>query len=368
MTSITRSPASSSAPTSTARTPCPNAGDGVAVNSAASGNFIGLAGQRGQRHLGQRGQRRQPHRLRHRSELRREQPHRDRRRRHDLTGQRPGWRAGRPARPPPTSSATRPPETSNVISGNKTWGVYISDSGTNGNTVANDFIGTNVAGTSAVPNTQQRPGYRLRGPEQHRRRDDGRRPQPDLGQPPRGRPDRLRRHGEQRGRGQLHRHRRHRQALPDAASSSSTASTSAWERAATPSAGRTPSAPQHRRLERHLGQRRQRHPGHRQRHDRHLDLRQLHRHRRHRHGRPAQRRQRRARSPPGPRARPSAPRRSGIREPQRHLGQSGRWRLDHVLAGQQSHFNYIGVDLNNQKSPAQQRQRRAPSTRSPAIA
>ncbi len=41
----------------------------------------------------------------------------------------------------------------NVISGNKTWGVYISDSGTDYNTVANDFIGSNAAGTSAVPNT-----------------------------------------------------------------------------------------------------------------------------------------------------------------------------------------------------------------------
>ena len=40
----------------------------------------------------------------------------------------------------------------NVISGNKTWGVYISDAGTNYNTVANNFIGTNVTGTSAVPN------------------------------------------------------------------------------------------------------------------------------------------------------------------------------------------------------------------------
>ena len=31
----------------------------------------------------------------------------------------------------------------NVISGNKTWGVYISDSGTDGNAVANNYIGTN---------------------------------------------------------------------------------------------------------------------------------------------------------------------------------------------------------------------------------
>jgi hypothetical protein len=40
----------------------------------------------------------------------------------------------------------------NVISGNKTWGVYISDSGTDGNSVANNDIGTNSAGTAAVPN------------------------------------------------------------------------------------------------------------------------------------------------------------------------------------------------------------------------
>ncbi len=42
---------------------------------------------------------------------------------------------------------------SNVISGNGTWGVYISDSGTNNNTVANNFIGTNVTGNYPVPNT-----------------------------------------------------------------------------------------------------------------------------------------------------------------------------------------------------------------------
>ena len=41
----------------------------------------------------------------------------------------------------------------NVISGNRTWGVYITDAGTNGNTVANNFIGTNVTGTYPVPNT-----------------------------------------------------------------------------------------------------------------------------------------------------------------------------------------------------------------------
>src|SRR5262249_57741885 len=40
----------------------------------------------------------------------------------------------------------------NVISGNSEWGVYISDSGTNLNTVQNDYIGTNLSGNSPVPN------------------------------------------------------------------------------------------------------------------------------------------------------------------------------------------------------------------------
>ena len=40
-----------------------------------------------------------------------------------------------------------------MISGNSQWGVYISDAGTNGNMVANNLIGTNVTGTSPVPNT-----------------------------------------------------------------------------------------------------------------------------------------------------------------------------------------------------------------------
>jgi titin len=39
-----------------------------------------------------------------------------------------------------------------VISGNATWGVYISDSGTKGNVVEGDYIGTNAAGTGALPN------------------------------------------------------------------------------------------------------------------------------------------------------------------------------------------------------------------------
>ena len=130
----------------------PNAGDGVAVSSAASANFIGLAGPA-------------------------------------LTSS-PATRATESASPASTpirissrttSSGSTPAERpslgngqngvlvdaqasnnfigyaasgdNNVISGNKTWGVYISDSGTTGNTVANDFIGTNVAGTVPVPNT-----------------------------------------------------------------------------------------------------------------------------------------------------------------------------------------------------------------------
>ena len=39
-----------------------------------------------------------------------------------------------------------------VISGNLSNGVYISDAGTSGNTVAGDLIGTNASGTIAVPN------------------------------------------------------------------------------------------------------------------------------------------------------------------------------------------------------------------------
>jgi hypothetical protein len=40
----------------------------------------------------------------------------------------------------------------NVISGNAQNGVYIGDSGTNGNVVAGDYIGTDYLGTSAIPN------------------------------------------------------------------------------------------------------------------------------------------------------------------------------------------------------------------------
>jgi titin len=39
-----------------------------------------------------------------------------------------------------------------VISGNATWGVYISGAGTKGNVVEGDYIGTDYTGTKAVPN------------------------------------------------------------------------------------------------------------------------------------------------------------------------------------------------------------------------
>jgi titin len=40
----------------------------------------------------------------------------------------------------------------NLISGNGSWGLYISDSGTTGNTVSGNYIGTNASGTAALGN------------------------------------------------------------------------------------------------------------------------------------------------------------------------------------------------------------------------
>ena len=51
----------------------------------------------------------------------------------------------------------------NVISGNKTWGVYISDPNTDNNTVENNFIGTNCGGHRRRPQRRQRPGHRQLG-------------------------------------------------------------------------------------------------------------------------------------------------------------------------------------------------------------
>ena len=67
----------------------------------------------------------------------------------------------------------------NVISGNG-YGVFIAV-GTNGNTVKGNYIGTDAAGTAAIPNG--RGVYHLRRrPEQHRRRQQRRRAQRHLGQ------------------------------------------------------------------------------------------------------------------------------------------------------------------------------------------
>ena len=53
---------------------------------------------------------------------------------------------------PATGTGTVTQTGGNVISGNAEWGVYISDNGTFGNTVQNDFIGTGLTGKSPVPN------------------------------------------------------------------------------------------------------------------------------------------------------------------------------------------------------------------------
>ena len=42
----------------------------------------------------------------------------------------------------------------NIISGNTTYGIAITSSGTNANLVEGDFIGTNASGTGAIDNGQ----------------------------------------------------------------------------------------------------------------------------------------------------------------------------------------------------------------------
>ncbi|QEH35757.1 hypothetical protein OJF2_43140 [Aquisphaera giovannonii] len=53
---------------------------------------------------------------------------------------------------PATGTGTVTQAGGNVISGNTGWGVYISDSGTTGNVVQDDYVGTDVAGEAALPN------------------------------------------------------------------------------------------------------------------------------------------------------------------------------------------------------------------------
>jgi len=44
------------------------------------------------------------------------------------------------------------PGTGNLISGNSGYGVFVADSGTNGNFIRGNFIGTDITGTAALPN------------------------------------------------------------------------------------------------------------------------------------------------------------------------------------------------------------------------
>ena len=125
----------------------------------------------------------------------------------------------------------------NVISGNKTWGVYISDPNTDNNTVENNFIGTNVGGHRRRPQRRQRPGHRQLGGGQHRRRDHVGRPQRHLGQRERGRPHRPRRRPRTSSRATTS---APTTPAPSPCPTCSTASTSAWAPSTTPSAPRAP--------------------------------------------------------------------------------------------------------------------------------
>ena len=66
-----------------------------------------------------------------------------------------------------TASAQR-----NVISGNQGTGVFITGAGATGNVVQGNYIGTDLNGTSAVPNTQLQSGVLIQNGaiDQHDRR------------------------------------------------------------------------------------------------------------------------------------------------------------------------------------------------------
>ena len=63
--------------------------------------------------------------------------------------------------------------TGDLISANGSNGVYITDSGTTGNVVEGDFIGTNWSATMRPAQRQQRGGDPERGGRQHHRRHHG---------------------------------------------------------------------------------------------------------------------------------------------------------------------------------------------------
>ena len=112
------------------------------------------------------------------------------------------------ARPPTPGTGA-----GNVVSANGSSGVGVTGAGSNNNVVAGNILGLNAAGTAILGNNFQG-ALRPRHLEQYPRWHVGRRGQHHLGQrlPVRHtRRDRdPRRHDEQSGPGQLHRHRHHR--------------------------------------------------------------------------------------------------------------------------------------------------------------
>ena len=166
--------------------------------------------RRPRRHLGQCGSWRRHLRLGHVEQRRGGRLHRHQRRRHRGRGQRRNG-VDIVSGASSTRSAGRRPAP--ATSSRATWavGVDIADSGTSGNVVEGDYIGTNAAGTVALGNGDQRRGHRLR-------RDV---PTPSAGPRPApatssratttdGVADQRLGDRVQRGRGRLHRHRRHR--------------------------------------------------------------------------------------------------------------------------------------------------------------